>query len=299
MMAMQFVATVNLMGMTYDEIKAKCFRERRLFEDHEFHADDSSLYYAPTPEPSGKYIWRRPKEIANSFTFFTKEYIPGDRLLYSRKYNKPAAFIVDGVNRFDVKQGRLGNCWMLAALSCLSMRPDLVMKVVPYGQSFQDGDYAGVFCFKFWNFGKWVDVIIDDRLPTDNEGFVYASSSEKTEFWTALLEKAYAKLYGSYQALDGGFMIEAMEDFTGGIGECYTIGREAPSNLWGIMAKADAMKSLICCSTYSDPYKRNVLPNGLVPGHAYSVTGVTVIPLELNFQQSYNLAMVRDRKSVV
>lgn len=74
---MQFVATVNLMGMTYDEIKAKCFRERRLFEDHEFHADDSSLYYAPTPEPSGKYIWRRPKEIANSFTFFTKEYIPG------------------------------------------------------------------------------------------------------------------------------------------------------------------------------------------------------------------------------
>lgn len=40
-----------------------------------------------------------------------------------------------------------GNCWLLAALSCLTAHPSLFMKVVPPNQSLSDR-YAGIFHFK-------------------------------------------------------------------------------------------------------------------------------------------------------
>jgi hypothetical protein len=52
---------------------------------------------------------------------------------------------------------------------------------------------------------------------------VYLHSTDPAEFWAALLEKAYAKLYGCYEALHGGFTTKALQDLTGGIVQSFSL----------------------------------------------------------------------------
>jgi hypothetical protein len=100
------------------------------------------------------------------------------------------------------------------------------------------------------------------------------------EFWAVLLEKAYAKFYGSFEAIEGGQVSEAMIDFTGGINETYDLDK-APANLFNIMKKALKGKSLIGAGI-GEPENRDKYfdGKGLVNGHAYSITKVRTIPYD-------------------
>lgn len=248
----------------FDNIRSECLRRGILYEDHDFPAKDSSIYYSRTLPY--KIEWKRPFEI-------------------SANYRLKPNFFVDNSSQFDVIQGELGDCWVLSAIACLTS-PDhreLFRRVVPADQGFQDGWYAGIFRFNFWHFGKWVEVVVDDRLPTYSDKLVFIHSTHSNEFWAALLEKAYAKLYGSYEALKSGNVGDALTDFTGGVSEYYVLrGQKAnyPKSLVNILFKALDRQSLIGCGINPSADGRSMTtPEGLVTGHAYSVTDLREILL--------------------
>ncbi|KAM3931168.1 calpain-9 [Leptodactylus fuscus] len=244
--------SVHSSGKTYEELRKECVSKGVLFEDEDFPANDSSLFYSQ--KPNIPFVWKRPKEIV-----------------------KDPEFILGGASRTDVCQGDLGDCWLLAAIASLTLNEKVLHRVVPPDQSFGAG-YAGIFHFQFWQHNEWIDVVIDDRLPTFKNRLVFLHSADLNEFWSALLEKAYAKVNGTYEALKGGSTIEAMEDFTGGVSEVYE-NKNPPQNYFEIMDKALKRGSMLGCfiDITNSAETEAKTPQGLVKGHAYSITGLDTV----------------------
>ncbi|XP_023668020.2 calpain-9 [Paramormyrops kingsleyae] len=193
-------------------------------------------------------VWKRPKDICQS-----------------------PQFIVGGATCMDVCQGSLSDCWFLSVVTSLSLHRHLLERVVPCRQSFQEG-YTGCFVFQFWQYGEWKEVKIDDFLPTCEGQLVYLRSSAKEEFWSSLLEKAYAKLKGGYQALNMGFPHEAMVDMTGGVTEVFSMAampHDSGHFLEGLLKRGALIN---CASTQGALEQKNKF--GIMFRHAYSITAV-------------------------
>ncbi|XP_075717979.1 calpain-10 [Rhinoderma darwinii] len=175
-----------------------------LFVDLEFPACVSSLLgrgNTPLTPLCDRITWLRPQEICPSPHLFPE-------------------------NRKDAigKQGILGDCWFICACSALQKSPSLLHQVFPADQcTWEDQGYTGCFVCRFWRFGRWVEVTIDDRLPCLGHKLCFSHCQDQGAFWLPLLEKAYAKLHGCYEALWAGQVVDALVDLTGGLVERWSL----------------------------------------------------------------------------
>ncbi|XP_023965541.2 calpain-10 isoform X1 [Chrysemys picta bellii] len=178
--------------------------KENLYKDPTFPASDTSLFFnysTPLSQFRGEISWLRPQEICSAPRLFS-----------------------DNPQEVQVKQGILGDCWFLCACVALQKSKYLLTKVIPPGQpSWTEETYTGCFTCQVWQFGHWVEVTIDDRLPCLGGKLCFSQCQTEDVFWLPLLEKVYAKVHGSYEQLWAGQVADALVDLTGGLAERWTL----------------------------------------------------------------------------
>ncbi|KAK0181079.1 hypothetical protein PV327_003395 [Microctonus hyperodae] len=248
----------------YERIKRACLKRGELWEDPEFPATQASVFYHQTPP--FQFQWKRPKELCNH-----------------------PIFVSDAPTQFDVIPGKMGDKWLVSCLGVLHLSKGLFYRVVPADQGFGNtgeplgsptSEYAGVFRFRLWWCGSWVEVLVDDRLPAVHGRLAFIQSRHSDHFWPALLEKAYAKLHGSYEALKYGTLLDGLSDLTGGITESIAI-RQDPTGCGRALTKLLDMTSLITCTVNNNQQQQHQirtstekLANGIQMGINYRLYAI-------------------------
>ncbi|KAL5612720.1 hypothetical protein BROUX41_004194 [Berkeleyomyces rouxiae] len=207
----------------------------------------------------------------------------------------------------QVKQGALGDCWAISALTGLACMKDGVKRLcVRYDTR------IGIYGFVFYRDGKWIYSIIDDRLfltspvwdapsmqrqllqqidsnmgaeekynltyHTGSKALFFACNADQNETWVPLLEKAYAKAHGDYESLDGGWMGEALEDMTGGVTTELLTGDILDTDaFWENELSRVNKDFLFGCSTGFTDGGGNGSRDGIAEKHAYVVTETRVL----------------------
>uniref|UniRef100_A0A8H8CMW3 Calpain catalytic domain-containing protein n=1 Tax=Psilocybe cubensis TaxID=181762 RepID=A0A8H8CMW3_PSICU len=220
-------------------------------------------------------------------------------------FDNPVFFGPNGPKASAVRQGSLGDCWFLAALSAIATVDSgaLLRKLCV-----AHNEEVGVYGFIFFRDCYWQSVIVDDFLlwsmpkfdelkeeekrlyhynrenyhnvvEKSGQGLLYARSGTVGETWVPLIEKAYAKLHGDYASLDGGFLADAIEDLTGGVATSFqTADLLSQDKFWRNELQHNELHmrlfgvSLDLDETHSQ--RSDLQIQGLLPGHAYSVMRV-------------------------
>ncbi|XP_032234335.1 calpain-D isoform X2 [Nematostella vectensis] len=173
-----------------------CKTQEIQFVDDSFPPVLKSLYINPRHSEHPRVAdWLRPNEIDNFSTCRT---------------NIPWA-VFRNPRPSDIIQGVLGDCWFLSSLAVLAERPELLEKILITREVSPQGAYQVRLCKD----GKWTVILIDDLLPCNQRGQPVYSWAHRRQLWVPLIEKAMAKLHGSYEALTAGRSIEGLATLTG------------------------------------------------------------------------------------
>ncbi len=260
---------------------------------------------ATSPDPHD-VRWLRPAEITKEYSECNKHEV------------EPLFMDKEGVNANDVEQGKLPDCWFVSALSALAANGEsMIMSNLDRGllgslslpetvitKSMQTTLYnsvfsplfhfyvtKGMYVLRFMVDYQWRYVITDDKLPCDSSGVpLYAKDKQKLdpqasvkEFWVSLIEKAYAKLHGSYYYLTGGYIHEGLSDLTGltpvrmelkKINPANEPTRDAVDTFWNKLVSMAGHFTMGCsASGETEGAIRGIdnMPTGLISGHAYAI----------------------------
>ena len=213
--------------------------------------------------------------------------------------NQDMHIFYDGTDPDDVHQGILHDGWLLSAIQILAASGgvgdndvDPLVKNL-FAHCFGDGaspnmiSDIGAYGVRLYKNGTWETIVVDDYFPVLDDDFkdskcvgvAFGYTTNMEEMWVSLLEKAYAKYYGSYAALQTGFPHFALEDLTGCKSEALSIMQESAGSrkalFWRRLRTYYHNRYLMGAgSISSDSADREILDSGLIFGATYVILEV-------------------------
>ncbi|KPI90319.1 putative calpain-like cysteine peptidase putative cysteine peptidase Clan CA family C2 [Leptomonas seymouri] len=196
----------DVVGVTHndEELLYACRKRHLKFVDVKFPPTAQSLM-RPSDKKSvpdaGAITWMRPQDIIPEMA------------------HKRIKLLGGGVKPSDVGQGKLGDCWLMCSIAVVADSTTMIKDMFhhPVSKSKQRKEQkAGGYRVYINKNGWYHNVIVDSYLPTYNCTVCFGrSSGNPYELWVSLLEKAYAKVHGSYASIIGGSPLHALQDLTG------------------------------------------------------------------------------------
>jgi calpain-15 len=121
-----------------------------------------------------------------------------------------AIFISDKIEPGDILQGSLGDCYFLSALAALAEQEYRIKNLFPR----IDMNPNGFYMARILHNGVLMEVVVDDYFPVKNGKVGFAQPAGGKEIWVMVLEKCWAKLYGSFASIVGGIPDEVLHAFS-------------------------------------------------------------------------------------
>ncbi|KAJ3432911.1 calpain-15 [Anaeramoeba flamelloides] len=194
----------------------------------------------------------------------------------TKKKDQKISLFTDGFDPSDITQGMLGDCYLLSSLSVLTLHPKLMENIFVYSKNEKYGFFVVRLCIN----NKWEYVLIDDYFPCkSNSHLAFGHSSDRLELWVQVLEKAYAKIFGNYMAIEGGFVHLALANLSGGVPELIEMQKKEyveqiqNGQLWSKLLNYHKHEFLIGTGSNAGS-DSNKSKGGIIKGHAYSILKV-------------------------
>lgn len=196
--------------------------------------------------------------------------ISAGKLLWKRVSDIISKEVDEQRKKYPINQNGLGDCYFIAFLRRYkSLQPEKYYSLIRY-YDFSKGYYEVNF---FNKEGNNIVVYVDDYIVVNSDGTpYYASIQGENSFIVCrylLIEKAFAKMNGSYFNINGGYQ---------GIKACFALSGVLPINLKKNFFSLEEEKIYniinIFCSTQNlvlSGTKEEVTFKGIVGNHMYSV----------------------------
>jgi len=188
-------------------------------------------------------------------------------------------YISNDVDFKDMKQGFLGDCYLLAALvSIAEPRPDIITNMFSAGELLEGK--TPVYTVKFMINGRETKVAVNDMVPARKGQYSpWFASGKDGARWPAIIEKAYAKLFGGYKALEGGIGGDVFKAVMQAPVSGYSHDSISKRDLYNIIKNAEKNKYIMGAGTnpigctYDPAKKAKRKAIGICCGHAFTVLG--------------------------